>query len=138
MGDDSLMPEARDISGVVILAGAVVPRKYVRGTPISRKEVDSILLPFLLDAHSVGGWAMRIWRQDGWTPLRKNLFLSLQDTDATLDHFLTTGKWTHRRRTPEQWSRTGHSEGHLLRAVTDHPDITLPNPEAQSRSTYKG
>lgn len=127
MGDDSLMPEAEDISGVVILAGAVVPGKYVRGTPISRKEVDSILpsipsgCPIL-----IGGWAVRIWRQDGWTPLRKNLFLSLQDTDATLDHFLTTGKWTHRRRTPEQWSRWA-LRGASSRAVTDHPDITAPD-----------
>ena len=71
-GDDSLMPDAEDVEGVVILAGAVVPGKYVRGTPISRKEVDSILpsipsgCPIL-----IGGWAVRIWRQEGWTPLRR-------------------------------------------------------------------
>ena len=126
-GGDSLMPDAEDIEGVVILAGAVVPGKYVRGTPISRKEVDSIL-PSIPSGCPVliGGWAVRIWRQDGWTPLRKNLFLSLQDTDATLDCFLTTGQWSHRRRTPEQWSRWAF-RGASSRAVTDHPDIIAPN-----------
>ena len=127
MGGDSLMPDAEDIEGVVILAGAVVPGKYVRGTPISRKEVDSIL-PSIPSGCPVliGGWAVRIWRQDGWTPLRKNLFLSLQDTDATLDCFLTTGQWSHRRRTPDQWSRWAF-RGASSRAVTDHPDIIAPN-----------
>ena len=58
--------------------------------------------------------------------MRKNLFLSLQDTDATLDCFLTTGQWSHRRRTPEQWSRWAF-RGASSRAVTDHPDIIAPN-----------
>ena len=31
------------LDGVVILAGAVVPGKYVRGTPVSKNEIDSIL-----------------------------------------------------------------------------------------------
>ena len=69
--------------------GAVVPGKYLRGTPISLNETERIIsstpisLPVLC-----GGWAIRGWRHQGWTPLRKNLFLALWDTDASLDYYL--------------------------------------------------
>ena len=82
-----------EYSGIVIIAGAVVPGKYLRGTPISIKEIDSIIyqsnntIPILC-----GGWAIRGWRYEGWSPLRKNLFLGVQDTDATLDYFLIYSK----------------------------------------------
>ena len=80
--------------GIVIIAGAVVPGKYLRGTPISRKEIDRILfgtnnnIPILC-----GGWAIRGWKYSGWHPLRKNLFMGVHDTDATLDHFLRTNEF---------------------------------------------
>ena len=32
-----------NLDGAVILAGAIVPGKYIRGTPISRPELDQIL-----------------------------------------------------------------------------------------------
>ena len=91
--------------GVVCIAGAVVPGKYLRGTPISLKETQALIrsLPQGTPA-LLGGWAIRGWKQQGWTPLRPNLFLALQDTDATLHHFLERGEWKHQRRTPEQLS----------------------------------
>ena len=119
----SLRGELSGLDGAVILAGAIVPGKYVRGTPISRKELDEVLSinpspsPVLC-----GGWAIRHWRYDGWTPLRSNLFCAVQDTDATLDHFISTGNWEHRKRTPEQWSRWALS-GASSKAVTEHPDL---------------
>ena len=85
--------------GVVVLAGAIVPGKYLRGTPISLRETREIIsntpgnTPILC-----GGWAIRGWRHQGWSPLRHNLFLALQDTDATLAHFLSNNEWKHQRR----------------------------------------
>ena len=35
-----------DLDGIVILAGAVVPGKYIRGTPISKNELDDIISLF--------------------------------------------------------------------------------------------
>ena len=119
----SLRGELSGLDGAVILAGAIVPGKYVRGTPISRKELDEVLS--ILPSPSpvlCGGWAIRHWRYDGWTPLRSNLFCAVQDTDATLDHFISTGNWEHRKRTPEQWSRWALS-GASSKAVTEHPDL---------------
>ena len=119
----SLRGELSGLDGAVILAGAIVPGKYVRGTPISRKELDEVLS--IIPSPSpvlCGGWAIRHWRYDGWTPLRSNLFCAVQDTDATLDHFISSGNWEHRKRTPEQWSRWALS-GASSKAVTEHPDL---------------
>ncbi len=114
------------VRGVALLAGAVVPGKYLRGTPISLRETKELLgmmpanIPFL-----AGGWAIRGWRQAGWSPLRANLFLTVQDTDATLDHFLRHGQWKHQRRTTEQWREWAHL-GATSKAVLEHPDIGGP------------
>jgi len=116
-----------DLEGIVILAGAVVPGKYIRGTPISRKELDDIIslfpeeLPILC-----GGWAIRNWRYGGWSPLSKNLFCAVQDTDATLNHYLNSGSWKNQKRTSEEWSNWSIA-GSRSKAVTTHPDLISPN-----------
>ena len=112
--------------GIVIIAGAVVPGKYLRGTPISRKEIDSIIfhsnneVPLLC-----GGWAIRGWKYNGWHPLRRNLFLGVQDTDATLDHFLRNNEFRNKRRNNEQWEKWAML-GATSKAVTEHPDLEGP------------
>lgn len=119
-------PELNRLLGVVILAGAVVPGKYLRGAPISLKETQKIIddtfggTPILC-----GGWAIRGWRQQGWNPLRKHLFLALQDTDATLEYFLQNSEWRHQRRDLEQWNQWAHA-GASSKAVRDNPDLFGP------------
>ena len=112
--------------GVVVLAGAIVPGKYLRGTPISLRETREIIsktpgnTPILC-----GGWAIRGWRHQGWSPLRHNLFLALQDTDATLAYFLSNNEWKHQRRSAEQWTAWAHA-GARSKAVTQNPDLHGP------------
>ncbi len=112
--------------GIVVLAGAVVPGKYLRGTPISLRETKKIVsdtpeeTPILC-----GGWAIRGWKQQGWSPLRRNLFLALQDTDATLEYFLSNSEWKHKRRTAEEWTAWAHA-GARSKAVTKNPDLEGP------------
>ena len=129
------------IEGIVLIAGAVVPGIYLRGTPISLKETDHLIrslprtTPFL-----AGGWAIRGWKQQGWSPLRRNLFLAVQDTDATLENYLENGEWAHRRRTANQWTQWAQ-EGAKSRAVTDHPDIgneEHPGPLTYEVEVYQG
>ncbi|MEE2624989.1 MAG: radical SAM protein [Candidatus Thermoplasmatota archaeon] len=123
----ALSRELAGIDGAVILAGAVVPGKYVRGTPISQRELDQVLsviphgLPVLC-----GGWAIRHWRYAGWIPLRGDLFCTVQDIDAALYNFLVTGKWENVRRTSEQWNDWALSGAHS-KAVTEHPDLMAPD-----------
>ncbi len=113
----------RDLEGFVCIAGAVVPGRYIRGTPISRRESTELIRSLPRDIPALfGGWAVRGWKQQGWLPLRSNLFLAVQDTDATLHGFLKTGKWKHERRTSEQWTMWAHS-GAQSKAVLKHPDL---------------
>ena len=127
--------------GLVCIAGAVVPGKYLRGTPISLKETQALIrsLPSGTPA-LLGGWAIRGWKQQGWTPLRPNLFLAVQDTDATLHHFLHNGAWKHQRRTAEQWTAWAQA-GASSKAVTDHPDLgseTKTGPLTYEVEVYQG
>ncbi len=132
-------PDLSNCDGIVLLAGAIVPGKYLRGTPISLKEVNLLLktlprnVPFI-----TGGWAIRGWRNNGWTPLRSNLFLCLQDTDATLNHYLTCGEFKHKRRTLEQWNEFANL-GASSKAVTTHPDLEITNDRGVSKGplTYE-
>ena len=119
-------PSLENRLGIVVLAGAIVPGKYLRGTPISFRETKEIIsaasgdIPILC-----GGWAIRGWRHQGWSPLRRNLFLALQDTDATLAYFLSSEEWKHQRRTAEQWTAWAHA-GARSKAVTQNPDLDGP------------
>ena len=120
---DHLRRELSNLSGTIVLAGSIVPGKYVRGTPISQKELDEILAVFPKEQPILcGGWAIKNWRYSGWTPLRSNLFCAVNDIDASLNDFISTGTWKHSKRTKEQWSLWAH-HGSISKAVTDHPDL---------------
>lgn len=113
----------RTTEGFVCIAGAVVPGRYIRGTPISRKESTELIRLLPRDIPALfGGWAVRGWKQQGWLPLRSNLFLAVQDTDATLNQFLKNGTWKHERRNAEEWT-TWAQLGATSKAVTHHPDL---------------
>ena len=119
-------PSLENRLGVVVLAGAIVPGKYLRGTPISLRETKEIISGTPGDTPILcGGWAIRGWRHQGWSPLRRNLFLALQDTDATLAYFLSNDEWKHQRRTAEQWTAWAHA-GARSKAVTHNPDLDGP------------
>ena len=131
----------RDLEGFVCIAGAVVPGRYIRGTPISRKESTELIrtLPRNIPA-LFGGWAVRGWKQQGWLPLRSNLFLAVQDTDATLNGFLKTGSWKHERRTSEEWTSWAQY-GAKSKAVLQHPDLgseEKPGPLTYEVEVYQG
>jgi len=131
----------RDLEGFVCIAGAVVPGRYIRGTPISRRESTELIRSLPRDIPALfGGWAVRGWKQQGWLPLRSNLFLAVQDTDATLHGFLKNGTWKHERRTSEQWTLWAHS-GAESKAVLQHPDLGTegkPGPLTYEVEVYQG
>ena len=141
-GRKSVREDMRNLEGAVLLAGAVVPGKYIRGTPISRGETDTFLssipssVPVLC-----GGWAIRHWRQSGWISPRTNLFCSLKDTDASLSYYLSTGNWAHKKRKPEEWTRWA-LKGASSKAVVDHPDLIshngVPGPLTYEVELYQG
>jgi radical SAM superfamily enzyme with C-terminal helix-hairpin-helix motif len=118
-------PDLSECEGIVLLAGAIVPGKYLRGTPVSLRETDELLRTVPRNVPMIaGGWAVRGWRQQGWTPLRANLFLCVQDTDATLNYFLENGEFKHQRRNHEQWNLWAN-HGAASKAVLEHPDLVI-------------
>ena len=74
-------------------------------------------------------------------PLRTELFCAVQDTDATLDYFLSTGEWSHKRRTSDQWN-TWAKAGAEGKCVTSHPDLITedgrPGPLTYEVELYQG
>ena len=71
-GEDWAKHRLAHIEGFGCIAGAVVPGKYLRGTPLSLKETRNIIHDLPEGVPSLfGGWAIRGWKQHGWTPLRK-------------------------------------------------------------------
>ena len=139
--EDERERHLRDLEGFVCIAGAVVPGRYIRGTPISRRESTELIRSLPRDIPALfGGWAVRGWKQQGWLPLRSNLFLAVQDTDATLHGFLKNGTWKHERRTSEQWTLWAHS-GAQSKAVLQHPDLGTegkPGPLTYEVEVYQG
>ena len=127
--------------GIVCVAGAVVPGKYLRGTPISLKETQALIRTLPTDVPALfGGWAIRGWKKQGWTPLRPNFFLAVQDTDATLHHYFENGEWRNRRRTATQWTSWAQA-GATSKAVTEHPDLGTterPGPLTYEVEVYQG
>jgi radical SAM superfamily enzyme with C-terminal helix-hairpin-helix motif len=122
-GRAQIKRELSELDGAIVLAGAIVPGKYIRGTPISRGELDKFLAVFPYEQPVLcGGWAIKHWRYDGWTPLRSKLFCAVNDVDASLDHYLSTGEWSHSKRTSAQWSEWTLA-GARSKAVTTHPDL---------------
>jgi radical SAM superfamily enzyme with C-terminal helix-hairpin-helix motif len=119
-------PELNTLDGIVLIAGAIVPGKYLRGTPISFKETDEIIRTIKGDIPLIaGGWAIRGWKQQGWQPLRKNLFLCVQDIDATVEYYLENGSFKHQRRNGNQWSKWAN-HGAFSKAIKEHPDLDGP------------
>ena len=140
-GEEGVRKLMAQIEGFACIAGAVVPGRYLRGTPISLKEMQNVVreLPSEIPA-ILGGWAIRGWRQQGWNPLRKNLFLALQDTDATLNNYLESGQWKHCRRNSQQWTKWAHL-GAKSKAVEFHPDLgsqEKPGPLTYEVEVYQG
>jgi len=140
-GDDGVIDLMKNIQGFACIAGAVVPGKYLRGTPISIREMKEIVHKLPLEIPTVlGGWAIRGWRQQGWNPLRRNLFLAIQDTDATLSNYLKNGVWKHCRRTSDEWTKWAHL-GAKSKAVEFHPDLgneMKPGPLTYEVEVYQG
>ena len=138
---ESIQRRLKNCLGMVCIAGAVVPGKYLRGTPISLRETQSLIRNLPQGTPALfGGWAIRGWKQQGWTPLRPNLFLAVQDTDATLHHFLERGEWKHQRRTAEQWTAWAQA-GAASKAVSEHPDLgteNQPGPLTYEVEVYQG
>jgi len=116
---------------LAVISGPIVPGKYLRGMPISEKELLHHAAEWKGTA-VLGGPLARFRFYD------ENLveafdFIGIRDLDAAVFDYLTTGGLTNRDRTMEEWDRWALLGADVIR---DHPDY--PDPLILELDTSKG
>lgn len=130
--------KGRKINGniLLILAGAIVPGKYLRGMPVSFKEFREICAKFRGIKILGGACAKFGFGQGGGKKLldgRKYVdFVAEEDVDAFIYDFIN-GDIVQRRRKRNEWRRWSILGAGL---VTQHPDF--PQPLIAEIETYRG
>ncbi len=130
--------KGRRIKGdiLVILAGAIVPGRYLRGMPISYKEFVRICKNFKGIKILVGASAKFGFGRGGGKKLVKGDkfvdYVALGDADAFIYDFLN-GEINHRIRKKEEWKRWSVLG---VEVVKQHPDY--PIPLIAEIETYRG
>jgi radical SAM superfamily enzyme with C-terminal helix-hairpin-helix motif len=114
---------------LVVIGGAVVPGKYLRGMPISQREVVRIAERFN-GIRILGGPTARFGLVDD---LGQFDFVSKKDIDTCIFDYLTKNEFTNRNRTLEEWNAWANMG---VSIVTSHPDY--PQPLMVELDTYRG
>ncbi len=116
---------------LVLISGAMVPGRYLRGMPASMKEMARIFSDFSGQSVLVGPLA-KYGSADGLQGLGAD-FILRGDPAAGVYDLLTSGRKTHRRMSMDEWNRWL-----LLGAevVKEHPDF--PDPLIAEIETSRG
>ena len=115
---------------LVIIAGAVVPGRYIRAMPISFNEIIKISENFngikiLGGASAIFGFG-REKRIKNWElkKLKENFdFVSESDVDACVFDYLKTKNFGNRKKTIKEWKKWSKNG---CEAVKFHPDFPQP------------
>ncbi|HEV8361281.1 MAG TPA: radical SAM protein [Candidatus Thermoplasmatota archaeon] len=125
---------------LVLISGALVPGKYLRGMPVSYREAQAIASSFGGETLLAGSSAVWGFGQGGGKPPLgrhelKGLFthLAFQDAAAYLHDVLALGQGQQRRMTMDEWGRWSIAGAALART---HPD--WPRPLIAEIETYHG
>ncbi|OGS47644.1 MAG: hypothetical protein A3K66_03250 [Euryarchaeota archaeon RBG_16_67_27] len=116
---------------LAIISGPIVPGKYLRGLPISEREIVHHASTF--DGPRVLGGPLARFRYYDDALVEPFDAVALRDLDTSVHDFLATGDWTQRDRTMEEWDRWALLGADLIR---DHPDF--PEPLTVELDTSKG
>ncbi len=116
---------------LAIISGPIVPGKYLRGMPISEREL----------LHHAASWSgvkvlggpLARFRYYDENLVEAFDFIAIRDLDTAVWDFLAAGEFKNRDRTAEEWDRWA-----LLGAevITHHPDY--PDPLILELDTSKG
>src|SRR5712664_892166 len=116
---------------LAIISGPIVPGKYLRGLPISEREL--VRHASMFAGETVLGGPLARFRYFDESLSEPFDWVALRDYDACLHDRLAGGEWKDRDRTDEEWDRWA-----LLGAdvIAHHPDF--PNPLIVELDTSKG
>jgi radical SAM superfamily enzyme with C-terminal helix-hairpin-helix motif len=125
---------------LVLVSGALVPGKYLRGMPVSFREARAVCEAFEGETLLAGSSAVWGFGQGGGRPPlgRHELqhwfdHLAFQDASAYLWDYLAHGKPSQRRMTMDEWGRWSVLGAGVVR---QHPDF--PRPLIAELDTYHG
>ena len=125
---------------LVVISGALVPGKYLRGMPLSYREAREIVGAFPGETFLGGSSAVWGFGQGGGKPPigrheLKGTFqhLAFQDLSAYVFDYLVHGQGSQRRMSMEEWGRWSVAGAGLAR---QHPD--WPRPLIAELDTYHG
>ena len=116
---------------LAIISGPIVPGKYLRGMPISEREI--VRHAGVFEGLRVLGGPLARFRYYDEELIEPFDAVALRDLDTCVFDFLTTGEWTQRDRTMDEWDRWALHGADVIR---DHPDF--PNPLTVELDTSKG
>ncbi len=116
---------------LVLISGPIVPGKYLRGLPISEKEIIRHASAF--EGPRLFGGPLARFRYFDETLTEPFDHVAVRDLDACVYDHLTTGDWTNRDRMMAEWDRWGLLGADMIR---HHPDY--PEPLIVELDTSKG
>ncbi|OGS64054.1 MAG: hypothetical protein A3K59_08790 [Euryarchaeota archaeon RBG_19FT_COMBO_69_17] len=116
---------------LAVISGPIVPGKYLRGLPISEKEVLRHANAF--EGPRVFGGPLARFRFFDEALTAPFDHVGVRDLDASVYDHLSEGDWTNRDRTMEEWDRWGRLGADV---ITRHPDF--PEPLVIELDTSKG
>lgn len=116
---------------LAILSGPLVPGKYLRGMPISEREIVRHASAF--DGVTAFGGPLARFRYYDENLVEPFDWVSTRDLDASVYDFLTGGAWGNRDHTFEEWDRWAVLGAEVVRR---HPDF--PDPLIAELDTSKG
>src|SRR5216117_2786977 len=116
---------------LVLISGPIVPGKYLRSLPISEREIVHHTSAF--EGPRVFGGPLARFRYYDEALVEPFDWVALRDIDTAVYDHLTTGEWTNRDRTMEEWDRWAVLGAGVVRS---HPDF--PEPLTVELDTSKG
>lgn len=120
---------------LIIIGGAIVPGKYLRGSPASIKEIKEITEKFR--GTKILGGPIAKYGFSGNRNAEKLRdvfdFMPTEDTDAFIYDLLAHNSANDRKRNDKEWKRWAQKGS---RVITQHPDF--PNPMIIELETYRG
>src|SRR6267143_6517621 len=116
---------------LAIISGPIVPGKYLRGLPISEREI--VRHASMFQGETVLGGPLARFRYFDESLSEPFDWVALRDYDACLHDRLAGGEWKDRDRTDGEWDRWALLGADVIRC---HPDF--PNPLSVELDTSKG
>lgn len=105
---------------LAIISGPIVPGKYLRGMPISEKELMHHAA--MWDGTKVLGGPLARFRYYDDNLIEAFDFIAIRDLDTAVYDYLTTGDFRNRDRTMEEWDRWALFGADVIRSHPDYPE----------------